>query len=99
MPLPDVVAMQTRKLNLEGAGEIPLHRLVKEALWIRPSRVVVGEARIPARVSPRDLRLSADGHCPRRPATDTVEANGSAEGHFAPPKDTPGGVRAQRRRP
>ena len=29
IPLPDVVAMQTRQPNLEGAGEIPLRRLVR----------------------------------------------------------------------
>lgn len=43
--LPDVVAMQTRQANLEGTGEIPLRRLVKEALRMRPSRIVVGEVR------------------------------------------------------
>ena len=43
IPLPDVVAMQTRQPNLEGTGEIPLRRLVKEALRMRPSRIVVGE--------------------------------------------------------
>jgi pilus assembly protein CpaF len=42
---PDVVAMQTRQPNLEGTGEIPLRRLVKEALRMRPSRLVVGEVR------------------------------------------------------
>jgi pilus assembly protein CpaF len=41
--LPDVVAMQTRQSNLEGAGGIPLRRLVKEVLRMRPSRLVVGE--------------------------------------------------------
>jgi pilus assembly protein CpaF len=41
----DVVAMQTRQANLEGTGEIPLRRLVKEALRMRPSRLVVGEVR------------------------------------------------------
>ncbi len=42
---PDVVAMQTRQANLEGTGEIPLRRLVKEALRMRPSRLIVGEVR------------------------------------------------------
>ncbi|HZC71993.1 MAG TPA: ATPase, T2SS/T4P/T4SS family [Jatrophihabitans sp.] len=42
---PDVVAMQTRQPNLEGTGEIPLRRLVKEALRMRPSRLIVGEVR------------------------------------------------------
>ena len=43
--LPDVVAMQTRQPNLEGSGEIPLRRLVKEALRMRPTRLIVGEVR------------------------------------------------------
>ncbi len=43
--LPDVVAMQTRQPNLEGAGELRLRRLVKEALRMRPGCLVVGEVR------------------------------------------------------
>lgn len=39
--LPDWVAMQTRKPNLEGTGEVPLRRLVKGALRMRPTRIIV----------------------------------------------------------
>lgn len=41
----DTVALQCRQPSLEGTGEIPLRRLVKEALRMRPSRIVVGEVR------------------------------------------------------
>jgi pilus assembly protein CpaF len=37
--------MQTRQPNLEDVGEISLRRLVKEALRMRPGRIVVGEVR------------------------------------------------------
>lgn len=45
IPLRDVAAMQCRQPSLEGTGEIPLRRLVKEALRMRPSRIIVGEVR------------------------------------------------------
>ena len=45
VPLRDVVALQCRQPSLEGTGEIPLRRLVKEALRMRPDRLVVGEVR------------------------------------------------------
>jgi pilus assembly protein CpaF len=41
----DCVALQTRPPNLQGEGEIPLRRLIKEALRMRPSQIVVGEIR------------------------------------------------------
>lgn len=42
---PDWIALQTRQNSLDGSGEIPLRRLIKEALRMRPSRLVVGEVR------------------------------------------------------
>lgn len=42
---PDWVAMQTRQANLEGIGEVTLRRLIKEALRMRPNRLIVGEVR------------------------------------------------------
>lgn len=43
--LPDVIAMQTRGANIQGEGEIPLRRLIKESLRMRPQRIIVGEVR------------------------------------------------------
>src|ERR671920_1255757 len=41
----DCVSLQCRQPSLEGTGEVPLRRLVKEALRMRPNRLVVGEVR------------------------------------------------------
>lgn len=45
LPGRDSVAMQCRQPSLEGTGEITLRRLIKEALRMRPDRIVVGEVR------------------------------------------------------
>ncbi len=41
----DLVSMQCRQPSLEGTGEVTLRRLIKEALRMRPDRLIVGEVR------------------------------------------------------
>ncbi|WP_209371367.1 CpaF family protein [Brevibacterium renqingii] len=45
LPSRDWVPMQCRQPSLEGTGEVTLRDLVKEALRMRPTRIIVGEVR------------------------------------------------------
>jgi pilus assembly protein CpaF len=69
----DWVAMQARQANLEGIGEITLRRLVREALRMRPTRLVIGEVR---QAEALDLLIALNsgiaGLC-------TIHANSAAE--------------------
>ncbi len=69
----DWVALQCRQPNLEGVGEIPLRRLVKEALRMRPDRLLVGEVR---EAEALDLLIALNAGVP---AMCTIHANSARE--------------------
>lgn len=70
---PDWVAMQTRQSNLEGVGEVTLRRLIKEALRMRPNRIVVGEVR---EAESLDLLIALNSGLP---GVCTIHANSASD--------------------
>lgn len=69
VPIRDWVGMQCRQPSLEGTGEVPLRRLIKEALRMRPTRLIVGEVR---QAESLDLLLALNSGLP---GMGTVHAN------------------------
>jgi pilus assembly protein CpaF len=70
---PDWVGLQTRDASLEGTGEVPLRRLVREALRMRPTRLVVGEVR---QAESLDLLVAMNSGMP---SMATLHANSARE--------------------
>nr|WP_240752694.1 TadA family conjugal transfer-associated ATPase [Microbacterium hydrothermale] len=71
---PHHVALEARQANIEGAGAITLARLVREALRMRPDRLILGECR---GEELRELLMALNtGH---DGGAGTVHANGLAE--------------------
>jgi pilus assembly protein CpaF len=70
---PDWVALQTRDASLEGTGAVPLRRLVREALRMRPTRLIVGEVR---QAESLDLLIAMNSGMP---SMATLHANSARE--------------------
>lgn len=68
---PQVVKLLSRPPNIEGAGEIALRSLVRQALRMRPDRIIVGEVR-GAEIAELLMALNT-GH---RGGAGTIHANG-----------------------
>lgn len=72
--LPHVVGLEARHGNVEGAGEVTQQELVRQALRMRPDRIVVGECR---GAEVRDLLAALNtGH---EGGCGTVHANAAAD--------------------
>jgi pilus assembly protein CpaF len=74
LPGPHVVRLEARPPNVEGRGEVTLRELVRNALRMRPDRIVVGEVRGPEVVDM--LHAANTGH---RGLLTTLHAGGPGE--------------------
>ena len=72
---PHVVRMETRPRNIEGAGEVTTRDLVKNALRMRPDRVIIGECRGPEALDMlQAMNTGHDGSLTTIHANDTRDA-------------------------
>ena len=71
---PHVVRLEARPANVEGSGEVTIRRLVRNALRMRPDRIVVGEVRGPEALDM--LSAMSSGH---EGSLSTIHAGSPAE--------------------
>ena len=71
---PHVVGLEARPANVEGAGQVDLQTLVRQALRMRPDRLVVGEVR-----GPEVVDLLAAMNTGHEGGCGTVHANSAAD--------------------
>lgn len=71
--IPNLVRLEARNANVEGKGEITIRDLIKSALRMRPTRLIVGEVRGGEAIDM--LQAMNTGHC------------GASSGHANSPKD------------
>jgi pilus assembly protein CpaF len=67
---PHVVRLESRTANVEGRGEVPIRDLLRNALRMRPDRIVIGEVR-----GPEALDLLTALNTGHEGALSTVHAN------------------------
>jgi pilus assembly protein CpaF len=77
---PHVVRMETRPANIEGEGEVTTRDLVRNALRMRPDRIIVGECRGPESLDMlQAMNTGHDGSMTTIHANDTRDAIGRLE--------------------
>ena len=74
LPQPHVVRLEARPPSLEGRGEVTIRALVRNALRMRPDRIVVGEVR-----GPEALDMLGALSCGHDGSLGTVHAGSPAE--------------------
>jgi len=71
---PHLISLESRNENIEGTGEIPIRTLLRNALRMRPDRIVVGEIRGGEAIDM--LQAMNTGHCG---SLTTIHANAPLE--------------------